>query len=227
MIRGVVFDLDDTLYLERDYVRSGFLYIADLLSKYIDVSQGEIFSYLWDLFLQGEKGNLFDQCLQHYPSLQEKVTVNELVTAYREHVPAIEIFPPLKKWLEKNREKFYLGIISDGPLKSQQAKVERLGVKNIIPDIILTDQWGREFWKPNPYSFEILSAQWGLQGEQLIYIGDNPEKDFLAPKRMGWRTVRLKIQGQLNCHKRPLTAEAAPDYEVFSIEHLLEFLNNI
>ena len=33
MSRGIVFDLDDTLYLERDYVRSGFSFIADLMAK--------------------------------------------------------------------------------------------------------------------------------------------------------------------------------------------------
>lgn len=227
MIRGVVFDLDDTLYLERDYVRSGFLFIAEILSKRINTSEKEIFSYLWGLFLQGVRGKTFDQCLRRFSIRQGEVTVEELVTAYREHVPAIKMFPLLEKWLRQNQKKFYLGIISDGPLKSQQAKVRSLGVKEIISDIILTDTWGKEFWKPNPYSFTKLMEQWGLKADELVYVGDNPEKDFLAPKRMGWRTIRLKLQGQINYAKKPLTAAAASDYEVFSLGELLELINDL
>ena len=225
MIRGVVFDLDDTLYLERDYVRSGFLFIADLLAKSASISQEEVFSYLWELFLRGEKGNIFDRCLQQYPGVQEKFTVTELVAAYRQHRPLIRLFPEIKDWLGQNQGRFYLGIISDGPLKSQQAKVESLGVKQKILSIILTDTWGKEFWKPNPYGYKILSEQWGLKEDELVYVGDNPEKDFIVPKKMGWRTLRLRIKGQIHYNKEPLTATATPDHEVFSLENLLEYLN--
>lgn len=227
MIRGIVFDLDDTLYLERDYVRSGFLFIANLLAKRTSVSKEEVFSCLWGLFLRGERGNIFDQCLERYPGLQEQFSIEELVMAYREHIPGIKMFAPLQAWLQNNRDRFYLGVISDGPLKSQQAKVKSLGVDELIPDIILTDTWGKEFWKPHPYSFELLSKKWGLENHELVYIGDNPAKDFIAPKKLGWRTIRLKIQGQLHYDKEPLTAAAAPDYEFYNFNDLLEIIDSI
>ena len=227
MIRGIVFDLDDTLYLERDYVRSGFSFIAGLLANRTSVPKEEVFSYLWGLFLQGERGNIFDQCLERYPSLQDQFRIEELVKAYREHIPAIKMFAPLKEWLQNNGDRFYLGVISDGPLKSQQAKVRSLGAQELITDVILTDTWGREFWKPHPYSFELLSNKWGLKSDQLVYIGDNPAKDFIAPKKLGWKTIRLKIKGQLHYDKEPLTAAATPDYELFNIHELIEMINEI
>lgn len=227
MSRGIVFDLDDTLYLERDYVRSGFSFIADLMAKRTSVEKEEVFSCLWGLFLQGERGNIFDQCLARYPCLQEQFSIQELVTAYRGHIPAIKMFAPLKIWLQNNRDRFYLGVISDGPLKSQQAKVKSLGVNELIPDIILTDTWGREFWKPHPLSFEFLAKEWGLENDQLVYIGDNPSKDFIAPKRLGWRTIRLKIQGQLHYDKQPLNDAAAPDYVLNSVQELIEMINGL
>ena len=227
MIRGVVFDLDDTLYLERDYVRSGFSFIAELLTKDASISKEEVFGCLWGFFLQGEKGNIFDQCLERYPILREQFTIDELVTSYRGHRPLINLFPEIKDWLGQNQGRFYLGIISDGPLESQQAKVDSLGVKEIIPRIILTDTWGKEFWKPNPRSFQLLSDQWGLKGDELLYIGDNPAKDFIAPKKMGWKTIRLSMAGQLHYGRKPLTAAAAPEQEINSLEALIENLNGI
>lgn len=227
MIRGIVFDLDDTLYLEQDYVRSGFSFVADLCAKRTGVAKEEVFSCLWGLFLQGERGNIFDQCLERYPSLKEQFRIDELVAAYRGHIPSIKMFAPLREWLQNNKDRFYLGIISDGPLKSQQAKVRSLGVNELIKDIILTDTWGKEYWKPHPYSFELLAQKWGLKNDQLAYIGDNPAKDFIAPKQMGWRTIRLKIDGQLHYDKEPSTAAAAPDYELYSCGELIQMINGI
>ena len=97
----------------------------------------------------------------------------------------------------------------------------------MIPDIILTDTWGREFWKPHPLSFEFLAKEWGLENDQLVYIGDNPAKDFIAPKRLGWRTIRLKIQGQLHYDKQPLNDAAAPDYVLNSVQELIEMINGL
>src|SRR5438105_4418137 len=61
LVEGVVFDLDDTLYLEREYVRSGFLYVASTLHGKGGVHQAEIFESLWGLFEVGIRPNTFDR----------------------------------------------------------------------------------------------------------------------------------------------------------------------
>ena len=36
-----------------------------------------------------------------------------------------------------------------------------------------------------------------------IYVGDNPAKDFVTPRRLGWQTVRLRVHGQLRFTEEP------------------------
>ena len=51
MTRVAVFDVDDTLYLERDYVRSGFHAVATWAEETLDVTG--VFDTAWGLFLAG------------------------------------------------------------------------------------------------------------------------------------------------------------------------------
>ena len=39
----------------------------------------------------------------------------------------------------------------------------------------------------------------------FIYVGDNPDKDFIAPKTLGWETICLKDDGS-NIHKQDFSA---------------------
>jgi putative hydrolase of the HAD superfamily len=49
----------------------------------------------------------------------------------------------------------------------------------------------------------------GAAPECCIYIGDNPAKDFRAPKALGWRTLRLRHpQGE---HARAAAASPLDD----------------
>ena len=84
---GVVFDLDDTLYLERDYVKSGFRAVAETAVQGSGVGAAEAFDFLWDGFLEGSRGSSFDALLERYPELAQNVEVVALVKRYREHAP--------------------------------------------------------------------------------------------------------------------------------------------
>ena len=195
---GVVFDLDDTLYLERDYVKSGFRAVAKTAVKHTGTSADEAFNFLWNEFTAGVRGSSFNALLERYPELAQRVDVPALVRCYREHAPDIHYLPGIKPLLDelKNAD-VPLAVISDGPLVSQAAKAKALNVSLYADPVVLTDAWGQDFWKPHVRAFEHVAAAFGLPPEQLIYIGDNPVKDFHAPTALGWRSVRLRLPGQV------------------------------
>ena len=57
---------------------------------------------------------------------------------------------------------------------------------NIVDDIIITDALGGEqFRKPCDIAFRIMQRRWGIPFEQMMYVGDNLNKDFQAPKQLG------------------------------------------
>ena len=64
---GVVFDLDDTLYLERDYVKSGFRAVAKTAVKHTGTSADEAFNFLWNEFTAGVRGSSFNRPVRALP----------------------------------------------------------------------------------------------------------------------------------------------------------------
>lgn len=79
--------------------------------------------------------------------------------------------------IEKTGKK--IGIITDGRVEGQKNKIVALGLNNIVDDIIITDELGGiEFRKPNDIAFRVMQEKWQIPFEKMIYIGDNPAKDF-------------------------------------------------
>ena len=223
--QGVVFDLDDTLYLERDYVRSGFRYVAGEVARVCDLPEEAAFSFLWNQFTGGLRGNNFDRLLEQNESLPAGCDATKLIDLYRSHSPKIEVATPIRNLLESLRTKGCLiGIISDGAYVSQQAKVAALGLNSLVDQIILTDAWGRTFWKPHSRSFTTLMDAWQLRPADMVYVADNPHKDFVMPRQMGWTTVRVRIEGQIHFEIEPESELLAPEVEIRSYDKLSEFL---
>lgn len=205
-LRGVVFDMDDTLYPESSYVESGFQAVARWLGGKGFASR-EAFDFLWGEFQHGRRGDTFDALLQAFPTLQAMVQVHQLVEIYREHFPTLSLFPEMESLLDRMKARgIPTALISDGPRTVQAKKVEALGLASKVDAIFLTDAWGREFWKPHPRAFQAAEQALGLRGECLAYIADNPTKDFQAPHSLGWRTLWATFPGRVHAN-----LDAAPN----------------
>ena len=216
MPAGIVFDLDDTLYPERDYISSGFRAVAASLGDRSPVDAGELYDLLWGNFLEGVRGDGFDRLLNQYPGIDAAVA--DLVEIYRAHTPVLKLEKSVLDLLGLLRERGYrLGIITDGYLDGQMKKVEALGLQSLVDDIVFTDNFGAEFWKPHPRAFEFLADTWNIPHERLTYIADNPLKDFVTPKKLGWQTLRLRHPAQLRCDIEPSDEQHAPAGEISNL----------
>ena len=51
---------------------------------------------------------------------------------------------------------------------------------------------GMSFWKPHPLPFQNIMKEFGGDPSQYVYIADNPIKDFIAPKSLGWQTIQIE-----------------------------------
>lgn len=191
-VRRIAIDIDDTLILERDYVRSGFRAVGEWLLANHGASG--FFEMAWEYFLAGRRNDIFNRVLQRI-GLEDNNLVLKMVEVYRSHAPSIKLLPDAMSFF-KNHTPADLGIISDGHSVSQWAKVRVLGLKAFAGSIIITNDWGREYWKPHPRAFEV--AQQGYLPSNCVYIADNPLKDFLAPAKLGWfPSIRIRRAGSL------------------------------
>lgn len=187
-IRGVIFDLDDTLYSEKQYIRSGYQKIGEFLGK------EDATDKLWEFFEDGKSA--IDAYLTEIGEENKKA---ECLRVYREQMPDITLYDGVTELIKelKNRG-IKVGIITDGRPVGQRNKVKALGLDELIEDIIITDELGGiQFRKPNDISFRIMQNRWRLPFEQIVYVGDNPNKDFQAPKQLGMRWKYFKNEDGL------------------------------
>src|SRR3990172_10459975 len=90
--RAVVFDLDDTLYPERDYVRGGFEAAAGWATAALGVERQAVFEELWGMFEAGVRGDTFDRWLARsgFPAQANR---EQMIASYRGHQPRLEPYP--------------------------------------------------------------------------------------------------------------------------------------
>jgi len=192
----VVFDVDDTLYLEADYVRSG-LQAVDTWVRSSRALSG-LGGAAWRQFLAGHRGDIFDRALVELDGRADPGLVREMVQVYREHRPNIVLLDDALACLEVLRTRVYLGVVTDGPLASQRSKCEALGLNRWCDRVIATAALGPGLGKPHPKAFLLVQDGAGCAGADCLYVGDNPAKDFVGPRSLGWRTVRVRRRGGLH-----------------------------
>jgi putative hydrolase of the HAD superfamily len=224
LVRAVVFDLDDTLYLERDYVYSGFQAVAGAV-ECDEIGARAAFAFLWRLFKAGERGHIFDQLLAAYPAISQRYRVVDLVEIYRTHPPNIRMLPGMPSLLTTLAARgVRFALVTDGDPRSQRAKVNALGIRNLFGDRLLIGAPGSGLEKPALHNFEEVARRTALKPAELVYVGDNPEKDFVAPRRLGWCTIRLAVDGQLRGRMVPAAREYNANLGTVSISELATLL---
>ena len=216
-IHTIVFDLDDTLYRESDFVRSGF-FAADAwlrrergIHGFLDPAQR--------LFAAGQRGTIFNQVLAEVGVLESDALVRTLIAVYREHEPALSLEPEAEAVLAWSENRFRLALITDGFAAVQARKIRALGLDCRIACRIITDEMGREFWKPHPAAFRRVMEALPGPADGFVYVADNPRKDFIAPRELGWRTLRLRRPGGEHSTYEASENEAA-EREVASLAEL-------
>src|SRR5690606_20485434 len=182
----IVFDLDDTLYNELDYLKSAYKAIALFLEpndwKHL---YGKMFS------MYRCKVNVFE-----FLSGKYKTEIHSLIQMYRNHEPDIQLFDVVLDVLEAITNKSgKIGIITDGRTTTQKAKIKNLGLLKYVDAVVISDEIGSE--KPTVANFKAIEN--ALPGNSYYYIADNWDKDFIAPNALGWKSIALLDNG-MNIH---------------------------
>lgn len=178
--RTVVFDLDDTLYAEADYVESGKQAVRALLA----VQMGKSVS---DAAM-----NAPDFLSAIISELGMPVSVkSSLLWIYRLHSPAITLRPGAATLIDAlilAGDAFC--IVTDGRSLTQRLKISALA---LAPDaVFISEEVGHE--KPETPAFDDIERL--FPAERTVYIGDNIAKDFVVPRRKGWLTIGLRHDGR-------------------------------
>lgn len=119
-----------------------------------------------------------------------------IVEKYRNHFPKIDFYDdviPCLDTLKKNSIK--TGIITDGFATAQRKKLEAVKAFELFNEVIITDEIGREYWKPHPKAFEMIQEILEVEFCEMVYVGDNPRKDFYISSVYPIMTIRIYRDG--------------------------------
>jgi putative hydrolase of the HAD superfamily len=201
---AVVFDLDDTLYKEREFVRSGFYQV----SKFIQGSCGfDCFENLMQMFREGK--NPIEWAATRF-GLSE--SIQDMVKIYRYHLPDLTLDPAIKQAvaLLKSQCKA-IGVLTDGRSLTQRNKLLSLGLIDVIDLLVISDEIGST--KPSIRNYQLFEDVFGTSN--LVYVGDNFTKDFVTANQRGWLTIGVRDDGT-NVHRQDwnLAPEFLPRYVI-------------
>lgn len=205
----IVFDLDDTLYDEIDFVKSGFKEV----SKYL--CNGVFYDFMFDDFLKNGSGRVFNNLIQNF---NLDIPIQKLIEIYRFHQPNITIPKESLELLEFCKE-YNTALISDGYYLMQQNKYRVLKLDSYIEFPVFTDFYHTK--KPELKPFELVMNKFKNE-KDFIYISDNPKKDFIAPNKLNWKSIRYK-----NYNGLYKDFESNATFEVESRLEIIEVLKKI
>jgi putative hydrolase of the HAD superfamily len=211
----MVFDLDDTLYKEITYLKSGYKKIAKEL---IPIIKMDIHEDMLNRYYSGE--NVFEWVVKRYSAGKKEISKDFLLKLYREHDPDITLNIETQRILEiLAHRKISCGLITDGRSISQRNKLKTLGLIDYFKDVIISEEFGSE--KPDKRNY--LYFQDKYPEKKFVFIGDNTNKDFIVPAQLGWFTICLKDNGD-NIHKQAFF-DNPPNLIIDSLEDLIQFIN--
>ena len=216
----LVFDLDDTLYPERQFALSGFKAAERGAAAHLGVTG--LAADMARLLDQGHLGELFKLALAERVPGHELEHLAGLIEAYREHEPELSLFDDAGWALAHFHGQAALGLITDGQHRLQAKKVAALGIAPRFSEIVYTDALGgRAFSKPHPKSYQVVEQSLAEATARLVYIGDNPAKDFVVPNARGWTSIMVDRPQHGRIHARAATAPGgAPQHTIASLTEL-------
>lgn len=214
----IVFDLDETLFNEMDFILGGFRAVADHLSIQFSLNAERIFLEL-ESELKISRSGVFDRFLKKH-NLFRPSLIRECVSLYRYHKPHLSLFPEAAQCLErfKNVTKY---VVTDGNQRVQRSKFYALNLQTIIKKCICTYAYGIKYQKPSPYVFLKICEWERVDPQEVVYIADNPTKDFIGLKPLGFRTIRV-LTGAF----RTMQADSSHEAEIV-IDNLNDLTENL
>ncbi|WP_428326229.1 HAD family hydrolase [Nitrosopumilus sp.] len=200
----IVFDLDEVLYDEKTFVKSGFHAVARHLDKNKLIPLKTSLRFL-NKRLGINRTNVFDDLLKEHGIFTKK-KLQKCISVYRTHKPRIKVFPEIEECLKKFKE-YPIYIVTDGNKLVQKNKIKALKLEKKIKCYMLTSNYKLKNAKPSPYCFLKICDLENVKPNDVVYVGDDPNKDFVGIKPLGFKTIRV-LKGKYKKLLKPKKFEA-------------------
>lgn len=201
--RLLLLDLDDTLC---DYAtaRTLRLRIAFGLDGESRGAERDVERMIADsLAIQPHGADHFPELFRRH-GVDDRTVVDAAMTWYRENrFHGLELFQDaaatvarLRRGRTAGGEPFErrLGVVTNGPAEVQRAKVELLGILDLVDFVVISGEFGA--WKPDPAIFREALRLGAAEPAEAVFVGDSAEHDVAGARAAGIRAVWMNRTGQ-------------------------------
>jgi len=224
MIRGIIFDLDNTL---TDFMRMKELSVDAAIDAMLDtglaVPRDEAKRRIYAIYAREgiEYQQVFDQFLQDSTgAINSKMLAASIVAYRRAREASLILYPHVKHTLiELLKRGQRLAVLSDAPRIQAWLRLCTLGLHHMFDEVIAFEDTGT--LKPSGEPFRALLARMELSPAEMLMIGDWPERDMVGAKKVGIRTVFARYGDTKN------TVHSGADYEIDDILEILPILDGL
>lgn len=216
-IDTVLFDLDDTLYRELDFVVAALACVAEFLEQRTGVRASSFREDMLKILETHGRGHVFDLLLkQHDLPL---AWVSPMLFVYRRARPRLQLFPDARNFLERLRfSEVQTGIVTDGCALVQAGKVTGLGLETLMDIVVYTDTLGEGAGKPSSIGYEVALELLEADPSTSAYVANDVRKDFVGPRHLGMTGV-LVTRGMLGVLDRQPESHR-PHHMVHTLEEV-------
>lgn len=224
MIRGVLFDLDNTLL---DFMQMKQASIEAAVSAMVDagmpMSREAAFAEIYKLYERVgiEHQEIFNLFLkQQFDAVNYKWLASAIVAYRRARNGTLVTYPHVRPTLfELLRRGLKLAVISDAPRLGAWLRLCQLDLHHIFDPVVAYEDTGHR--KPSPMPFYRALHRMELKPEEVIMVGDWPDRDMVGAHQLGIKTVFARYG-----HTKGQTISGA-DYDIDDIGELPGVLDRI
>jgi|GEM_PF-170557 haloacid dehalogenase superfamily, subfamily IA, variant 3 with third motif having DD or ED/haloacid dehalogenase superfamily, subfamily IA, variant 1 with third motif having Dx(3-4)D or Dx(3-4)E len=234
-LRGVFFDLDDTLIGYAEAERSALAAGCALASRLEPtISEERLAGAIYDVYRRrfeyGTPGYrelktlptralrrvLTREALRDLGVSPSDALLEPLMAAYeRAESEALTAFPDAVETLSALRPYLNIGLITNGPSAMQRAKLAALALEEWFDEIVVDTEFGHP--KPDARIFEFAAGRVGLSRQELLFVGNSLEADIAGANAAGWISVWMNPAGA----PPPAASGLTPTYTIARLSDLL------
>ena len=221
MIKAVLFDLDNTLI---DFMKMKRLCseeaISGMIAAGLPLDKEKAVSILFELYREYgiEDQTIFQKFLKETIGKIDYKILAEGINCYRRVKASFtEPYPKVISTLLKLRLMgLKLGVVSDAPRLQAWLRLAAMRLTEFFDFVITSDDVEGRL-KPDQMPFKAALDKLKLPPEQILFVGDSPEKDIVGAKSVGMKTALARY-----ANSNPTDVE--PDYELNDVSDVLNIL---
>ncbi len=223
MIRGVIFDIDNTL---TDFMRTKRAAVDAAVEMMIDagllVEKDKMVETIFDLYWKEgvEDQRIFDKVLKkEFGAVDYKILAAGIVGYRRAKAGFLVLYPKVQRTLiDLIRMNIKMTVLSDAPKLEVWLRISALGLHHYFDHIITSEDFGVR--KPDPKPFRKALEVLGTLPAETIMVGDWPERDVAGAKKLGLRTAWAKYGDTFGTK----ATESGADFELDDIHQLVDII---